>query len=81
LFNLNEFSNATVPEYQDVRDDRVYTHFDIKRNTRHLYQVRLTAAYQGRYYLPTVTCEAMYDHSINARKPGQWVNVGGERSL
>jgi len=35
----------------------------------------LNAAYAGEYYLPTVSCEAMYDNSISARKPGKWVKV------
>ena len=49
---------------------------------RQVYRVRLNAAYQGRYYLPAVVCEAMYDNSISARRPGQWVEVvSGDRSL
>ena len=81
LFNFDEFSNTTVPEYQDVRDDRVLTYFDIRRNQRHVYRVRLNAAYPGRYYLPAVSCEAMYDESVNSRVPGQWVEVESEVEL
>ncbi len=81
--NFADFSSTNVPEYQDVQDDRVFTFFDISRNSRQVYRVRLTAAYQGKYYLPTTTCEAMYDHSINARKPGMWVTVtaGGGKEI
>jgi len=64
-----------VPEYQDIRDDRVLTYFDIPRSARQVYRVRLTAAYQGRYYLPTTGCEAMYDNTISASKAGMWVEV------
>ncbi len=64
---------ANVPEYRDIRDDRVYTHFGIRKTNK--YVVMLNAAYQGRYYLPAVSCEAMYDHSIYARIPGRWVEV------
>jgi alpha-2-macroglobulin len=82
LFNFTEFANTNVPEYQDIRDDRVLTYFDIPRSARQVYRVRLNAAYLGRYYLPTVGCEAMYDHTISATKPGMWVEVvGGEKSL
>ena len=82
LHNMQEFSNTTVPEYQDIRDDRVLTYFDINRGQRQVYRVRLNAAYQGRYYLPTVSCEAMYDNSISARRPGMWVEVvSGEKAL
>jgi uncharacterized protein YfaS (alpha-2-macroglobulin family) len=75
LHNMEEFSNTTVPEYQDIRDDQVLTYFDIARGARQVYRVRLNAAYPGRYYLPTVSCEAMYDNTISARRPGMWVEV------
>lgn len=61
--------------YQDIRDDRVYTYFDIAKNKTKKYKVILNAAYLGRFYLPTVYCEAMYDNEINASQAGQWVEV------
>ncbi len=63
------------PDYQDIRDDRVYSHFDLYRNQRKVFRIKLNAAYLGTYYLPSVYCEAMYDNDIHARKAGQWVNV------
>lgn len=75
---MDDFENAVEsarPEYQDIRDDRVFTHFDIQQNTKQTYRIQLNAAYQGRFYLPATNCEAMYDNSINARVPGQWVQV------
>ncbi len=63
------------PDYQDIRDDRVYSHFDLYRNQRKVFRIKLNAAYLGTYYLPSVYCEAMYDNDIHARKTGQWVNV------
>ena len=74
MTELNSVQSAT-PEYQDIRDDRIYTYFDIRKNNKQTYRYQLNAAYQGRYYLPSVYCEAMYDASINARQPGQWVQV------
>lgn len=74
---ISGFSNLTssIPEYQDIRDDRVYTYFDLNKGTSKTYRIQLNAAYEGRYYLPTISCEAMYDNSIQARTPGKWVNV------
>ncbi|MFH1320754.1 MAG: MG2 domain-containing protein [Bacteroidota bacterium] len=75
---------ADVPTYQDIRDDRVYTYFDVLSGKTKTYRVLLNAAYLGKFYLPTVYCEAMYDNRINARKPGKWVEVvraGGELEL
>jgi len=79
MSNMNTFKNSTRPEYQDIRDDRVLTYFDIYRNTGHTYRVQLNASYQGKYYLPTTYCEAMYDNDIYSRKPGKWVEVGAKK--
>lgn len=62
-------------EYQDIRDDRIYTYFDIGSSSTRTYSILLNAAYEGRYYLPSVYCEAMYDNAINAREKGGWVEV------
>ena len=75
MTNVTNFENTNVPTYQDIRDDRVYSYFNIRSQQTQTYRVQLNAAYQGRYYLPSVSCEAMYDHTINARKKGQWVEV------
>ncbi|MBL0742524.1 alpha-2-macroglobulin family protein [Chryseolinea lacunae] len=66
---------SDVPAYQDIRDDRVYTYFDLNAGQRKTFKVLLTASYAGSYYLPSVSCEAMYDHSVYARKKGQVVEV------
>lgn len=61
--------------YQDIRDDRVYTYFGLYTGERKIYKVKLTATYAGTYYLPAISCEAMYDKSIYARKKGYVVEV------
>ncbi|MEL6412591.1 MAG: alpha-2-macroglobulin family protein, partial [Bacteroidota bacterium] len=65
-----------TPTYQDIRDDRVYSYFDLKQHETKTFRVVLNATYIGRYYLPAVYCEAMYDASIHAQRNGQWVEVG-----
>ena len=62
--------------YQDVRDDRVLTYFDLAPGESKTFKVLLMATYKGRFYLPPQQCEAMYDHTINARVPGRWISVG-----
>lgn len=62
-------------EYLDIRDDRVYTFFDLKKGKSKTFNVLLNASYLGRYYLPALSVEAMYDKSIQARKRGQWVEI------
>jgi uncharacterized protein YfaS (alpha-2-macroglobulin family) len=66
---------ADRPTYQDIRDDRVYTYFDLSAGQRKTFKVLLTASYTGAYYLPSVSCEAMYDRSVYARRKGQSVEV------
>ena len=61
--------------YQDIRDDRVLSYFDLSRGESKEIPVKLTATYKGRYYLPSVYCEAMYDNAVRALKKGQWVEV------
>ncbi len=53
--------------YQDLRDDRILTYFDLKKGERKQFAVRLQATYAGRFVLPAVQCEAMYDTHIQAR--------------
>jgi alpha-2-macroglobulin len=64
-----------IPEYQDVRDDRVFTYFDLLPSKSRSYRLKLNATYLGKFYLPGFVCEAMYDKSIQARTKGQWVEV------
>jgi uncharacterized protein YfaS (alpha-2-macroglobulin family) len=61
--------------YQDIRDDRVYTYFSLGVGNSHTFRVMLTASYAGTFYLPATSCEAMYDKSIYARRKGQVVQV------
>jgi uncharacterized protein YfaS (alpha-2-macroglobulin family) len=64
-----------VPEYQDIRDDRVYTHFDLGYRGKKAFVIALSATYAGRYYLPPVPLQLMHDDDIYANSRGQWVNV------
>jgi uncharacterized protein YfaS (alpha-2-macroglobulin family) len=62
-------------DHQDVRDDRVHTYFDLKAGESKTVEVGMNASYLGRFYLPMVTVETMYDATLNARVKGQWVEV------
>ena len=73
--------NFSIPEYQDIRDDRIYRYMNLYQRAEQTFAVKLTAAYEGRFYLPGVSCEAMYRNDIAALVPGKWVEVikpGGE---
>jgi uncharacterized protein YfaS (alpha-2-macroglobulin family) len=74
--NDNESMLASAPyTYRDIKDDRVYTYFNIRENETLTYKILLNASYLGKYYLSAVQCEAMYNNNISATKPGKWVQV------
>ncbi len=62
-------------DYIDIRDDRTMHYFELKPNQKLTFDVLLNASYQGEYYLPSISVEAMYDNAIFANKPGKWVKV------
>ena len=62
-------------DYQDIRDDRVYSYFDLQAGESKTISIQLNAAYLGNFYHPAIQVETMYDHLINATLPGKWVQV------
>ena len=61
--------------YQDFRDDRVYSFFNLAANGSVNVEIKLIATYPGKFYLPAVTCGAMYDDTVQALVPGRWIEV------
>ena len=74
---FTDYGDATenVADYTDIRDDRTNFYFGLKANETKTFRILLNASYLGRYYLPGLQCEAMYDHTFLARTKGQWVEV------
>ncbi|MBR4511774.1 MAG: alpha-2-macroglobulin [Bacteroidales bacterium] len=66
---------ATRYSYQDIRDDRVFTYFDLPVRGSMEVRLRLRASYCGRFILPAVKCEAMYDPQSYARTAAGFVSV------
>lgn len=71
---LGEDSSAKV-DHTDIRDDRTYFYFALAANETKRFRVVLNASYLGRYYLPGVQANAMYDNNYNTRTTGSWVEV------
>lgn len=61
--------------YQDFRDDRLYSYLDLNAGHQKTITVLLNATYRGNFYLPATYCEAMYDNTIYAVSPGKRVTV------
>lgn len=74
----NNFTSSDFT-YQDIRDDRIYTYFDLPQGKKKTFYTRLTATYQGNYYLPNQVCKAMYDESIFALIPSQSIQINSTR--
>jgi uncharacterized protein YfaS (alpha-2-macroglobulin family) len=62
-------------DYQDVRDDRVYTYFTLKGGAKKVFTVVLNASYSGKFYLPGIALESMYDSAVHANSTGQWLEI------
>ncbi len=62
---------ADEPDYRDIRDDRVYSYFDLPAGASRQFVVVCHAAFAGEFYLPPVSCEAMYNDEIRARIKGR----------
>ena len=58
-----------------MRDERIYTYFDLAPGAKVSFDVRLRAAYIGRFFLPSSSVEAMYDPRIRSRIKGKWIEV------
>ncbi|GHV10154.1 hypothetical protein FACS1894162_2880 [Bacteroidia bacterium] len=61
--------------YRDIRDDRVLTYFDLPKGKSKTIKVRLQASYIGKFVLPAVQCEAMYDTSAQGKTRAGRVSV------
>ncbi|MFY0712251.1 Ig-like domain-containing protein [Seonamhaeicola sp. NFXS20] len=78
---FTDFGDTTSSEarYTDIRDDRVNFYFDLSKNgnsnSTKTFLVMLNASYLGRYYLPGIQAEAMYDNNFLVKTKGQWINV------
>ena len=78
MMNHDNQSATSTPVnyiYQDIRDDRVLTYFDLGRGLSKIFKVRLNAAYAGKFVFPAILCEAMYDTAAQARTTAGVVNV------
>ncbi len=72
--DFGDFAENQV-EHTDIRDDRSNFYFDMKKNESKTFRVLLNASYLGRYYLPGIQAEAMYDNDYSVRTEGKWVTV------
>lgn len=75
LLELDDAFSSSVMQYQDIRDDRALTYFELKPFETKVFYLRLNAAYNGRFYCPAIICTDMYDETVQAVEEGRWVEV------
>lgn len=56
--------------YQDIRDDKVLSYFDLPRGSQKIISFTVNNSYTGTFRFPASQVYAMYDESINAVVPG-----------
>jgi uncharacterized protein YfaS (alpha-2-macroglobulin family) len=73
-------NNGNTAEYQDLRDDRVYSYFNLNPGQTKIFNIQVNASYLGTFYLPGISAEAMYNNTVRAQSKGKWVKVmkGGD---
>ena len=62
-------------DYQDIRDDRVITFFDIYQGSVRTIEIPLIASYSGDFYMAPISVEAMYNNEVYARNGSGRVKV------
>ena len=62
-------------EYVDIRDDRIMWFFDIDRQQKLDFVVKLNSVTVGEFYLPATIVEAMYNNNFKATKAGKKVKI------
>ncbi len=74
-FDAARAATTARVDFLDIRDDRVLRYFGLRPGEAIRFETRVNAAYRGRFYLPSVIAEAMYDASTQAHTAGHWTEV------
>jgi uncharacterized protein YfaS (alpha-2-macroglobulin family) len=79
IINMRYTDFGTEPEslydYKDIRDDRSNYYFSLKSGERKKFRIELNASFLGKYYMPGIQAEAMYDYDYRVRTQGEWIEI------
>ncbi|MFN3757157.1 MAG: alpha-2-macroglobulin family protein, partial [Flavobacterium sp.] len=77
---FTDFGSSAIAkvDHTDIRDDRSLMYFGMKAGETKKFKILLNASYPGRYYMPGLQAEAMYDATYLVRSKGQWIEVSKE---
>lgn len=68
-------------EYQDFRDDKVISYFNLRSGQEIKIDIPLTAAYSGTFYQPPVACETMYYDDVYSYSASRKVTVSSNEKI
>ena len=77
-FRINRSTKAVQPasvDYQDIRDDRVLSYFSLYTGESRIIKVRLQAVYAGKFIVPAITAEVMYNPEIFGKTKADELNI------
>lgn len=82
----NDYSwirNADVNDFDnhDVRDDRVNVFVSMSSGETRSFDYLVRAVNQGKYMMPPITAEAMYDAAIHSRRSGAVIRIVGKNEV
>ena len=66
----DKYANAGA-KHIDYRDDRAYIYFDLAPKSSKTFALRANATYEGKYMIPAVRCEDMYNAAIYYQMPAK----------
>lgn len=74
--NANYRKDSSIKyDYVDVRDDRIHYYFSMKRGQKATFGFHLNPSFCGKFYLPGVYAETMYDPETNGATKGEWIEI------
>ncbi len=66
LYETNSQTNTNGIQYQDYRDDRVYTFLELKAGGRKTIRFKAKATFSGDFYMPAISFQHMYQADVSA---------------
>jgi uncharacterized protein YfaS (alpha-2-macroglobulin family) len=76
--NMQASFKSSSYTFKDIRDDKVFTFFNLGSRSKVTYYTKLIATYAGEFYLPATSCSSMYRDDIFANNTGKWIQVLAE---
>lgn len=62
-------------DYRDIRDDKIIHYSALESGKKMAFRIRLRATYSGKFLLPPMVCEDMYNPACRAVSANSWVSV------